>query len=193
MKKILIPFLLLVVLINACKKDETTIPAAAKPSESPMAKILENKTWTEVVRPAVSWELGYSFSASLKGKITQLGCRMPEPGIYTVSVWNETTKALLRQKAVEQTSPDKFTLVKIDELTVEKDTKYIVTLNTVVGAKARSYYRITNTNATIFPITIGSIIIQKALYGSFTTPTFPNSTPELGQMYGYPDFTFTPD
>lgn len=190
MKKLLIPFFLLVVLINACKKEDTV---AIKPSESPMAKILENKTWTEVVRPAVSWELGYSFSASAKGKITQMGCRMPEPGIYTVSIWNETTKALLRQKAVEQTSPDKFTLVNVDELVIEKDTKYIISLNTVVGAKARTYYRITNTNATIFPITIGSIVIQKSLYGAFITPTFPNSAPELGQMYGYPDFTFIPD
>lgn len=192
MKNLLIPVFLLVLLTNACKKDETTKPAA-KPSESPMAKILENKTWTEVVRPAVSWELGYSFSTTSKGKITQVGCRMPEPGIYTVSIWNETTKALLRQKAVEQTSPDKFTLASIDELTAEKDTKYIITLNTVSGVKARTYYRITNTNATIFPITIGSIVIQKSLYGSSTTPTYPSSAPELGQMYGYPDFTFIPD
>jgi len=109
-----------------------------------MTKILENKTWTEVVRPAVSWELGYSSSASTKGKITQMGCRMPEPGIYTVSIWNETKKALLRQKVVEQTSPDKFTLLNVNELVIEKDTKYIISLNTVVNAKARTYFRITN-------------------------------------------------
>ena len=89
MKKLLISFFLLGLLLNACKKDDAIV---TKPSESPLAKILEDKTWTQATFSNGPYELGYIFSASLKGKITQVGCRMPDLGIYTVSIWEEGTK-----------------------------------------------------------------------------------------------------
>ena len=189
MKKLLIPFFLLGLLLNACKKDDTT---ALKPSENPMAKILEDKTWTQS-QAVASWELGFIFSPSTKGKIIQLGCRLPEPGVYTVSLWEQSTKKLLRQKAVEQTSPDKFTLTNVDELVVDKDVKYIVSVSSVVGGKAKPYYRIANTNANIFPIARGSILIQSSTYSAVATPTFPDGAIELGRMFGYADITYIPD
>ena len=191
MKKLLIPFFLLGLLLNACKKDDT---AALKPSENPMAKILEDKTWTQTQSPsAIAWELGFIFSVSSKGKITQLGCRLPEPGVYTVSLWEQSTKKLLRQKAVEQTSPDKFTLANVDELVIDKDVKYIVSVSSVVGGKAKFYYRIANSNTNIFPIVRGSILIQSSTYRSVATPTFPDEAIETGRMFGYADFTYIPD
>lgn len=192
MKKLLIPFLLLVVLTNACKKDETTTPVT-KPSENPMAKILEDKTWTEKSNAAINWELGYVFSTSVKGKISQMGCRMPEPGTYTVSIWEQGTKKLLRQKTVEQSSPEKFVLVNVDELTVEKDVKHVISINTVIGGKAKMFYTIANANTNIFPIARGSILIQQSVYKVASTSTFPDGGSETGRMYGYADFTFIPD
>lgn len=192
MKKLLIPFLIIVVLVNACKKDETTAPAA-KPSENPMAKILEDKTWTEKANAAITWELGYIFSSSVKGKITKMGCRMPEPGTYTVSIWEQATKKLLRQKTVEQSSPEKFVLVNVDELIVEKDVKHIISINTVIGGKAKMFYTIANANSNIFPIARGSIVIQQSVYKNVSTSTFPDGGSETGRMYGFSDFTFIPD
>ena len=192
MKKLLIPFILLVVLINACKKDETTTPAA-KPRENPMAKILEDKTWTEKSNTAITWELGYVFGSSVRGKITQIGCKMPELGTYTVSIWEQNTKKLLRQKTVEQSSPEKFVLVNVDELIVEKDVKHVISINTVIGGKAKKFYTIANANTDIFPIARGSILIQQSVYKNAITSIFPDGGSETGRMYGYSDFTFIPD
>ena len=191
MKKSLIPFFLLIILINACKKDETTTPAKA--SESPVAKILEDKTWTQTTFSNGPFELGYIFSSSVKGKITQVGCRMPELGIYTVSIWEEGTKKLVRQKTVEQSSPEKFTLVAVDELVIEKDVKYVISVNTAIGGIKKSYFQISNSTANIFPIVRGSIVIQKTVYNSGAIPAFPATGSYLDKIFGYADFTFVPD
>lgn len=118
---------------------------------------------------------------------------MPEPGSYTVSVWDQTTKSLLRQKTLEQSTPEKFSEVGIDELTVEKDKRYVISINTVVGGTPKKYYTISNSNANIFPIARGSIIVQSSVYKSISTPKFPDGGAELGRMYGFSDFTFIPD
>ncbi len=192
MKKLLIPFFLLVVLINACKKNETTTPAT-KPTESPISKILEDKTWTQSTFSNGPFELGYIFSSSVKGKITQVGCRMPDLGIYTVSIWEEGTKKLVRQKTVEQSSPEKFTLVNVDELIIEKDVKYVISVNTAIGGVKKSYFQISNATANIFPIVRGSIVIQKTVYNNGATPAFPATGSFLDKIFGYADFTFIPD
>ena len=192
MKNLSISFFLLFVLNTACKKDETTTPNA-KPSESPVAKILEDKTWTQTTFSNGPFELGYIFSSSVKGKITQVGCRMPDLGIYTVSIWEEGTKKLVRQKTVEQSSPEKFTLVTVDELAVEKDVKYVISVNSAIGGVKKSYFQISNATANIFPIVRGSIVIQKTVYNNGAVPTFPATGSYLDKIFGYADFTFTPD
>lgn len=190
MKKSLIPFLFFGLLLNACKKDDAVV---TKPNESPLAKILEDKTWTQATFSNGPYELGYIFSASIKGKITQVGCRMPDLGIYTVSIWDEGTKKLLRQKTVEQSSPEKFTLVNVDELVVEKDVKYVISVNTAIGGIKKSYFQIANTTSNIFPIVRGNIVIQKTVVNDGATPTFPATRSYLDKIFGYADFTFIPD
>jgi hypothetical protein len=178
--------------IFSCQKNEA-MPINTKPAENPMAKILEDKTWIQTLSPVPdTWELGYVFSATTNGKITQLGCRLPEPGVYTVSLWELATKKLVRQKAVEQTSPDKFTLANVDELIVEKDKKYVVSVNSTVAGKAKSYFRIANSNANIFPIVRGSILIQTSVFKSSSSIVYPDAL-ENGRMFGYAEFTYIPE
>jgi hypothetical protein len=174
MKKLLIPFFLLGLLINACKKDDTVV---VKPSENPVASLIADADW--VVADAsnnVSYELGYVFSTNAKGKITQLAAQVKDPGIYTVSIWDADSKVLLRQKAIEQTSPNKFSLASIDELVIEKDKKYVVSINNTISNVAKGYNSVkkkVSSSATIFPISKGSIIIQKSVYAASKTTVFP--------------------
>lgn len=178
------------IVLVSCKKDEDP---GVKPGETVMVSLLEESTWTQTTASAVSWELGYVFSTSVNGKITKLSCKMPEPGIYTVSLWEQTGKSLLRQKTIEQSTPEKFSEAGIDEFLVEKDKKYVISINTVVGGSAKKFYAISNSNSNIFPIVRGSILIQSSVYKAIATPKFPDGGSETGRMFGFADFTFIPD
>ena len=194
MKKLLIPFLFLGLLLNACKKDDTV---AVKPSETPVSSLLTETDWKLTGYGASQFELGYIFSATVAGKITQLGAQMAEPGVYTVSVWDVDTKALLRQKSVEQTSPSKFSTAAIDALPIVKDKKYLVSINSVVGGVKKGYNGVaktTGSSTTIFPISRGSIVIQKSVYSNSATTVYP-TTDYSGSntFWGFADITFIPD
>jgi hypothetical protein len=194
MKNLLIPFFALILLTNACKKDEGT---AVKPSENPVASLLSETDWKLSNYSASQFELGYIFSASVAGKITQLGAQMAEPGTYTVSIWEVDTKKLLRQKSVEQTSPSKFSTAPIDELILEKDKKYLVSINSVSGGVKKGYNglaKVASGTSTIFPISRGSIVIQKSVYSTSATPSYPTVDYSTSNTFwGFADFTFVPN
>ncbi len=194
MKKLFIPFLFLGLLLNACKKDDSV---AVKPSENPVASLLKDATWTVSALSTGKFEVGYIFSASTNGKITQLASQMVDPGTYTVSIWDANTKALLRQKSVEQSSPNKFSAASVDELIIEKDKKYVVSINTTIGTVAKAYNKLNKTTGsptTIFPITSGSIVIQKSVYASSAVSVFPAvDYSTFNAFYGFADVTFVPD
>jgi Domain of unknown function (DUF4082) len=191
MKKFLLPFCLLGLLVGACKTD------SAKPSETPVASLVAETDWKLIILDARAFELGYVFSATVDGKITQLGVQMGEPGLYTVSIWDADTKALLRQKSVEQTSPSMFSTAGIDELAIVKDKKYLVSMNSVSGGVTKKYNGLTKnppSTTTIFPISRGSIIIQKSVYSASSKPVFPVTDYSTSNgFYGFADITFIPN
>jgi hypothetical protein len=195
MKKLLIPFLFLGLLINACKKDEagTTV----KPNENPVTSLLTETDWKLTAYTGGTFELGYIFSASAAGKITQVGAQMATPGVYTVSIWDADTKALLRQKSIEQTSPSKFSTAAVDPLNIVKDKKYVISINSVIGGVSKGYNGLAKTPAsstTIFPISRGSILIQKSVYAASATSVYPATDySNSNTFWGFADFTFTPD
>lgn len=194
MKKLLLPFLFLGLLLNACKKDNSV---ALKPSENPVSSLLTETDWKLTTYPSGNYELGYVFSASVTGKITQLAAQMAEPGVYTVSIWDGVSKVLLRQKAVEQTSPNKFSSAAIDALTIEKDKKYLVSINCTVSGVKKGYNGLAKTGSgstTIFPISRGSIVIQKSVYSISAVSVFPATDySSSNTFFGFADITFIPD
>lgn len=195
MKNLLFPLFLLIFLTNACKKDETV---ALKPSENPVASLLTDTNWSVYdATNGSKYELGYVFSSSTKGKVTQVAAQMRDPGIYTVSIWDGDTKGLLRQKTIEQSSPNKFSTASIDDLVIEKDKKYVVSINNTISNVAKGYNAVkknVNSSANIFPISKGSIIIQKSVYAISATTVFPNvDYSSSNAFYGFADITFIPD
>jgi Domain of unknown function (DUF4082) len=195
MKKLLILFFLLGILINACKKDDAA--TTVKPSETPVSTLVSEADWKLTAYTSGKFELGYVFSATAAGKVTQLGAQMNEPGVYTVSVWDGDTKALLRQKSVEQTSPSKFSTAIIDPLPIVKDKKYVVSINNVIGGVSKGYNGLAKTPASstsIFPISRGSIVIQKSVYSSSATTVYPATDySNSNTFWGFADITFIPD
>lgn len=177
--------------LTACKKSDAT-----KPVENTITSFITSETaLTAGTRASGPWELGLVFSASVAGKITQVGAKMPEPGTYRVIIWDFDSKQLLRQKTIEQTSPDKLTLDGIDALALTANKKYVISINSQSAGTNKKYGFVYKTNSAEFmPFTKGSILVYNACYSGVATATFPNTTPNVKyEMYGFPEFTFIPD
>lgn len=191
--------------LSGCKKDDgttTVTPTTTiKPSETPMATLMQTPNYKLTELDFSSYkggEYGFLFSANTTGKITQLGCVMPETGVYTVTLWDDDLGKIVRQKIVEQSTPGKAILLAIDELAVTKDKRYIVSVNLTANGKLKKTYRLDTGGSTFiqFPKNIGNILIvaPKYKYG-VSTPTYPDGTDALTNisLFGLPDFTFIPD
>jgi hypothetical protein len=111
-----------------CKKNDENV----SPIESPVTTLLKDTATVKMgQRSSGPWELGLVFSASVPGKISQIGSRMPQPGSYRILIWDFDTRVLLRQKTVEQSTPGAITMANLDEaLPVLADKKYVISINT---------------------------------------------------------------
>ena len=192
MKTIFICGLLLgAVSLNGCGNKDTV-----KPSENNLTTFVGSEsTLTSSTRTSGPWELGVVFSASVAGKLTQVGSKMPEPGSYRIIVWDFDTKQLLRQKTVEQTTPDKLTLDGVESLALVANKKYVISINSQsAGANKKYAFAQKTGGADFMPFTKGSTLVYNACFRNTATPLFPDATTNVKyELYGYPEFTFIPD
>lgn len=191
-KHIVLSIIVLLLLMVSCKDDNKTLP-----SENPVSALLKDTSIVRMgVRTAGPWELGLAFSASLPGKISHVGVRMPDPGSYRVLLWDFNSQTLLRQKTIEQSVPGKLTMAILDEpLILEADKKYVISVNThSMGVNKKYYWAARADFGEMYPIQRGSILIHTALYSPMSAPTFPTTEPfSRVEIFGLPDFTFVPD
>lgn len=169
---------------------------AAKPAENTLTNFMSSESSLSAsVRASGPWELGLVFSASVAGKITQLGAKMPEPGTYRLIIWDFDTKQVIRQKTVEQTAPDKLTLDAIDPLALTPNKKYVISVNSQSGGANKKYGVAYKTAGGDFmPFTKGSILVYNACYRNSATPVFPDAAVNVKyEAYGFPEFTFIAD
>lgn len=182
--------LMVAALAAACSKGED-----AKPSEKPVSSLVTSVTLTTQTVNSGGWETGVYFTVSKPGKITELGAKMPEVGTYNVTLWDATTKTVLRQKAIEIGTPEKQVFLPIDPLAVTDKTKqFVISMNNYSAGVPKKYYYMTG-SATLMPAAQGSILLLKKGNVSISseTPKFPGSELITNVISGYPDFTFVPD
>jgi hypothetical protein len=195
MRKYLIVIVILSAYNFSCKKEDNTVKPIV--SENPVSDLVSESGWEITSRNNGKYELGYVFSASTNGKITHVAAQMVSPGVYTVSIWDNNSKALLLQKTVEQTTPKKFSSVNVESLAIVKDKKYVVSINNVLSNVNKDYNVVTKkgSNENIFPISRKSIVIQKSVYGNSNgNSIFPDvDYSSTNSFYGFADFTFVPD
>jgi hypothetical protein len=176
----------LVVLSFACKKEQ------AHPEEQALGSFLADST-TRIVRGNYNkFEIGYRFYASRKGKITKLGTRLPDPGTYSVSLWDYDTQLLLMQQTVEQTGAGVLKLENIPPVAVQSNRKYVVSV--YYDATPRPAYVITNQDFTsgLLPFTKGSLTVVNAQFRNAERSMFPNTVNNIG-IFGYPEVVFVAD
>jgi hypothetical protein len=188
MKKLLIPFFLLGLLINACKKDD-----AVTASETPLASFFADSTIKFGAKTVNSsyYEYGQRFQVSKAGKITRLGVRTPSPGVYRLAIWDVAAKTLISQKTVELTSGNIQTWGDITPQPLEANKQYYITYlsNNWNYASPK-----TGTNFS-YPIVKGSVVLLAygyALSAMGAAPKYPTTEPTT-YIAGFVDFTFVPD
>ena len=176
--------------LSSCKSKD-----AVKPAENVLSAYTTDGTLVNEVLTGSAFEFGVVFSASVAGKLTQVGGRMPEAGTYRVTVWDNASKQVLRQKIVEQTTPDRLTLNDVEPLLLTPNTRYVISVNSQAAGANRKYHKFAKTDGgDLFPVVKGSILVESSTYGTGATAVFPaNTSVAKTRLYGFPDFTFIPD
>lgn len=186
--------LLLMASLTSCSKNE-----AAKPAENPITTLLSEQLQAlrlVGIRGNSFRESGVVFSSSVAGKLTQLGSKLPDAGIYVVTVWDFDSGQVLLQKTVEQEIPDKLTLIDIDVLPLTINKKYLISINNKSGQRSQGSYtqafKVSGGN--VLPATQGNITLHASRSGGGSTVAFPSSSAnQFSLLNGFPEFTFIPD
>lgn len=119
-----------------------------------------------------SYEFGLVFSPTVKGKITAITAQLPDVNTsLKVTIWDYTTKAVIDTQIINVASANTLVTKEIAAIPVEKDKKYMITMNSNDWYKRN---KPDNTDAT-YPITAGNIKFLEYRWVSGTTQVFPTN------------------
>ncbi|GAB3221497.1 DUF4082 domain-containing protein [Spirosoma arcticum] len=186
--------LLLAASLTSCDKNE-----AAKPAENPITTLLSEQSQALTVvgiRSTGFRESGVVFSSSVAGKLTQVGSKLPDAGIYVVTVWDFDSGQVLRQKTVEQEVPDQLTLTDTDVVPLTINKKYLISINNRSGQRSQGSFTqaFKASGGDVLPATKGTITMHASRSGSGSMVAFPTSSlSQFSSISGFPEFTFIPD
>jgi len=150
-------------------------------------------------------EIGYSFTSSHPGLVFEMGIRLPDSGrVYTVSLWDGQTQALLIQKNVQINNPQGFSYVDLNTtnefVPISANHTYVVSVfmipfsaDDASDAAGDNFYDVRrNDQANVFPITGHAITYQREYTKTSFTPAFPdNLSLEQDIVNGFCDVGFS--
>lgn len=175
--------------INACSESGGTTPTPTPSAEIKPIQLTESRTiyysrYTDNGL-STSYEHGITFSSNKNGKITQLGGKVPASGNYRMTVWDDSSKAILASTNVALDSLSyKYTAITPVDIIANK--KYVVSINVLKAA----FYLKDNLNYEFMPMYESGITIHYYNDAKTSAQTFPNRTPNTYKIYGLPDFVF---
>lgn len=179
---------ILVVVTIGCNKSEISQVKI----EIPVQTLLNKKFLDSIqVSNDTTYEIGYQFRSSKPGRITKIGCFVPQNLPYRVSLWDNATQDILVSTTVQVTDSTKFTYKDIAPIKIEANRSYIITVNNYIFGTTKKYFVLYKKPSNQFnlPINIGTITILRNLY-AFCNATTCFPTIQNGSFYltGVPDF-----
>lgn len=135
-KNVLMILTLMIVFFSlSCSKDEDDNPPQAAivyNEENPLDKYhnLAGFTTTSNFVNSGNYEFGLTFSPNVKGKINALVVKLPDlnPNLK-ITIWDFDTKTVLRTEMVNVATVNTVVVKSIPEMMLEKDKKYVITMN----------------------------------------------------------------
>ena len=130
------------------------------------------------------YEFGLAFTPTVKGKIKAITLKLPatNPSVR-VTIWDYTAKSVLRSETLNVATADVQVSKEINELALEKDKKYMITMNSNDWYKKN---KADNSNVT-YPIIAGNITFIEYRWISGTAQTFPTN---VSANYNAGDLSF---
>jgi hypothetical protein len=187
----------LLLLIAACKKEKHNEQQNSV-SKTPVKAIVDRKSPADTIYEFnyVQANYGLKFHTTSNGSITKLGCRMPSPGTYTVTLWDFVSHNQLAQASVNVSNPSDFTYVSITSVAISDLDVCMVSVNSASGGTPKPYFQLfkkPSPTSSIYPITAGNVVIDAPFYKSGTV-AFPdqNNTSDLPYLRGLADIEFVP-
>lgn len=184
--KTLFTILSAAILTVSCSSDDDKDNTPEFKTENPLAVYYTQTGFTTVSNFVNSgdYEFGLVFTPTVKGKIKALTLKLPatNPSVR-VTIWDYTAKTVLRTETLNVAAADVQVNKEISELALEKDKKYMITMNSNDWYKKS---KADNSNVT-YPIVAGNITFNEYRWLSGTTQTFPTN---VSASYNAGDLSF---
>lgn len=188
MRKVLKAALILTLSVSlfSCKKDKDEKPSYNEENflDGYLAATRFDESKTNFINN-VEYEFGLEFTPTVKGKITALHVKLPDPNeTYRVTIWDKDAKTVLRTEMFNITTADKNYRFDISDLELAKDKQYAITAN------SNDWYtrEIKDRSATTYPVSVGNITITNFIYLKGATQTYPTTS---SKVYYAGDLSFS--
>lgn len=180
-QKIILGLLIIGICFSSCSKNDDEIEVIESIPEYPMKSLIETghmQVNYEKTNGPITFEIGYKFKSFKNGTITALGIRVPNNGVYRVTLWHVETEEILATTNITSSS-GLLSFEDIAPVIINSGTAYFVSVNT------NDYYLFNDLGNDLFPVEIGNILISSygSNYGtSQTMPTTFSETSYLGMV-----------
>lgn len=182
--KTIITVLVTAILAISCSSDKDDSPKFK--TENPLAAYYTATGFTTSTNFVNSgdYEFGLVFTPTVKGKIKAITLKIPatNPAVR-VTIWDYATKSVLRSETLNVATADVEVKKEISELALDKDKKYMITMNSNDWYKKS---KADNSNVT-YPIVAGNITFNEYRWLSGTAQTFPTL---VASSYNAGDLSF---
>lgn len=176
-KKTILLFAITFSLFSCSKDDDSTPAPITYNEENPLQEFLTATGFVNIGTPTINelnYETGLEFTPLVKGKINTIIIKSPDTNsAMRVTIWDATTKTVLRTEIVNITTVNTNITKNISPLTLEKNKLYAITFS---SNDYFLYRRPGNTDAN-YPVTSGNIRIERHLDSIQTEQTYPTNFP----------------
>lgn len=175
--KLSIVLLTLVVLTSCSKDDGPTAPTF--PEENFLSEYLSKSSLDQEELKSInstnSYEFGVEFTPKVKGKITSFVVKLPDANnSLRITLWDATAKTVIKTETVNVDEADKVKTFAIDAITLTKDKKYMITMNSNDWFSRRKSDR----SQVTYPIESGNINVERYGFSLGTDQVYPGAFPD---------------
>lgn len=184
--KILFTILSAAIFTVSCSSEDDKVNTPEFETENPLAVYYTQTGFTTVTNFVNSgdYEFGLTFTPTVKGNIKAVTLKLPAVNsAVRVTIWDYTTKAVLRSETINVASADVEVKKEISVLALEKDKKYLISMN------SNDWYKKNKADLTnvTYPIVAGHITFNEYRWISGTSQTFPTN---VSANYNAGDLSF---
>lgn len=169
--KTIIALLIIVSSTISCSSDDDN---KSFKTENPLEAYYTKAGFTKVANFINSgdYEFGLVFTPTVKGNMKAITLKLPAANpTVRVTVWDYETKVVLRTENLNVAIADLQVTKEISALALEKDKKYLITMN------SNDWYKKSKADDTdaVYPIVAGNITFNEYRWKGGTTQTFPTN------------------